>query len=67
MNEWQPIRTAPMDGTAVLLWPGVMTWTEEMGPSVGWFARGLVGWVCGSAWLKPTHWMPLPPAPEATP
>ena len=60
--EWQPIETAPMDGTDILL-----GFARHDRPPVvaGWF----------DCWAEydcqnivkgtPTHWMPLPPAPEA--
>lgn len=69
VGGWQPIETAPMDGTDILLW---------FGHSVGWISlckwyqkkkRGWC-WVCSydhkaHLW-EPTHWMPLPepPMPE---
>lgn len=73
---WQPIETAPKDGTPVLLW-----WRDER--DVEWwacgswrqFGDGSRGW-CGESfhaseeksWTRllgqhPTHWMPLPSPP----
>lgn len=76
-RQWQPIETAPKDGTTVLLW-----WRSEYGDIAYWacatwevFSDGSGGWVGESfhatepkTWMrligeKPTHWMPLPPQP----
>jgi hypothetical protein len=62
--EWQPIETAPKDGTDVLLWVPDGTYFSLMmtgsyeGEDMGWCdnARGSPG-------FDPTHWMPLPPPP----
>jgi hypothetical protein len=61
--EWQPIETAPKDGSFVLV-------TSEK-----WFGDcDVAGWHFGmwrisadpeSCPIYPTHWMPLPPPPEA--
>lgn len=55
---WQPIETAPKDGTSVLVYEGghqaVVFW---LGGSAGWSDGEHVK-------LSPTHWMPLPPEPE---
>ena len=79
--EWQPIETAPKDGTAVLLWG---LWAGEInGPDetprvdIGQFTDGRSDYagndwwqlLTGDAyacWMQPTHWMPLPPPPAAT-
>jgi len=63
---WQPIETAPKDGTDVLL-AGTGTYDVTVGsfykatkgPSVcdGWYYQD------GSSRIEPTHWMPLPPPP----
>ena len=56
--EWQPIETAPKDGTAILIREARCS-----GIAVQYFA----GWkyengsIC---YLEPTHWMPLPPPPK---
>lgn len=51
---WQPIETAPRDGTKVI------TFDPEWGMRMDWFDR----LDCVSGWLgEPTHWQPLPPPP----
>ena len=74
---WQPIETAPKDGTAVLLyglWAGeiagptshpttdIGAWSKHKGDFDGfeWCLSTGDAYAC---WMKPTHWMPLPPAP----
>lgn len=60
--EWQPIETAPKDGTPVMLWPGAPIWTDEVFPCVGWMTSvGL--WICARGYVSPTHWKPLPEPP----
>lgn len=61
---WRPIDSAPKDADVLLLYgdgegiqPGY--WDDD---DDHWFAvetRGLTG-----GWMKPTHWQPLPPAPD---
>jgi hypothetical protein len=58
---WQPIETAPNDGTSVLLflpdrWGGVVTIADY--DLDDWSDRG------GSELITATHWMPLPAPPE---
>lgn len=64
---WQPIDTAPQDGTYVLVVEGrsrsddsvmIASWGGSGPDSSGrmWFAEGI-------GWLSPTHWMPLPKPP----
>lgn len=61
--DWQPIETAPTDGTRIL---GSDGYTIE----VIFNARG-TGWFNQSAELSlwkvfpPTHWQPLPPPPSS--
>ena len=80
---WQPIETAPKDGTTVLGYNEqgheIMEWVEaatdcpdQPGNDEGWL--GIYAWP-GRSWGsdkfthegqgQPTHWMPLPAAPEA--
>jgi hypothetical protein len=60
MTQWHPISTAPRDGTRVILCnarTGVM-WVGE------WWKSGQC-WTMPFASGAPTHWMPLPPRPDA--
>ncbi len=64
--EWQPIATAPTDGTNVLLWWPF--WCAGR-PTIGWFGyKGIQQWVAPEALDgdgdPPTHWMPLPVTPR---
>jgi hypothetical protein len=62
-GEWQPIETAPRDGTRVLGW--CAEWsapnTIHLG-SRGWESA----YELGPFMYQPTHWMPLPSTPDAT-
>lgn len=78
--EWQPIETAPKDGTQIIGY-GIIRETayirdeehpvgywgkEDSGPMVRqtYFKAGL--WQTnGFGSMRPTHWMPLPNPPEA--
>ena len=63
MTKWQPIDTAPKDGTDVLVFEDPMMvgayWDTDPRDEGGQIWR-ILG-VC--EYLHPTHWMPLPPAP----
>ena len=66
MNEWQPIETAPKYN-CVLLWNGDFL-------TIGMFNRTLDAFVdlaehSGGVGFEdePTHWMPLPDPPKASP
>lgn len=65
---WQPIATAPKDGSDVDLWVGGERIPEARWERGRWSVWGLsqydcMGWVVVQG--KPTHWMPLPGPPEA--
>jgi len=66
---WKPISSAPKDGTPVLaFWTGATEAATVYGRSYGitMFKHG--EWVnvdnCDDAYSEPTHWMPLPAAPQ---
>jgi hypothetical protein len=61
MSAWQPISTAPKDGTEVLLTDG-RTYKRT-----GYWARRIKVWSMDAAvpLPMPTHWLSLPPSPEA--
>lgn len=72
MIKWQPIKTAPRNGTQILISDGDAVYAgfwreqwvffdESCTVEDGWIE--LNGWVDG---YGPTHWMPLPPAPSKT-
>jgi len=67
--SWQPIDTAPKDGTAILLWPyghfEFWNGAAEAEVVLGYCTED-EEWFNPEARLsfKPTHWMPLPEPPE---
>jgi hypothetical protein len=65
MTSWQPIETAPKDGTPVDLWYEGERLTnyswEQLSPDNGFFSPNRSG-VCGVR--NASHWMPIPEAPH---
>lgn len=65
MNEWQPIETAPKDGTWLLVWDDglwIAAWDAETSSGEPW------GWAEArenGVRLRPTYWMLLPDPPES--
>lgn len=68
MTEWQPIETAPRDGTGFLYfqrlpfgqhWVGSAIFYDDKFVHVQWSGQE-DEWVT----LAPTHWMPLPDPPK---
>ena len=57
MSEWQPIETAPKDESIILVYSTEDGWAVATWNDGNWWTDG--GWS-----HYPTHWMPLPPAPE---
>lgn len=56
--EWQPIETAPKDGTAILIYHQRADAQAVAAPVIGgWFVPR------GGPVKNPTHWMPLPEPP----
>lgn len=65
--DWQPIGTAPRDGTPILVSGGSVEWrmnyqrgTQATGDNGGWFSHSAQRFL---QW-DPLHWMPLPKSPE---
>jgi len=61
---WQPIETAPKDGTHLIVSNESVVWCN-----VKWVKRPRAGerwehFALGALRFNPTHWMPLPPAPD---
>lgn len=63
MTNWQPIETAPKDGTEILIWEGGK---DGNGVEASFWCDtwGWVDTVEGYLQYKPTHWMPLPGGPD---
>jgi len=79
MSEWQPIETAPKDGTVIMVWAKGYTWpevvlyekympedAEEIGEPGYWRnAEDLLAEVTDDISADEwTHWMPIPPPPS---
>lgn len=68
MNDWQPIETAPHDGTEILAYATAQFVVVKFRK----FSDGTACWEAGQMALGEsiiygralTHWMPLPPPPE---
>lgn len=79
LSEWQPIETAPKDGTKLLLFvvQEPDDYCRAVGLPEGWSAIevGEYSWHCSGhehGWEhptagSPTHWMPLPQPPHNHP
>ena len=70
MSEWQPIETAPRDGTPVLLHMRdgfvVGQWVRHRAHINCWAWMVLPWPECDFLFaVDPAHWMPLPEPPEA--
>ncbi len=64
MSEWQPIETAPRDGTEILTYRSVglmavATWLDPWDAGSDWTVTD------GAQLIGVTHWMPLPDPPTA--
>lgn len=67
--KWQDIDTAPKDGTEVLVWDRMVLracWDDpwDSGNS-SWHLGACLAFGDESTECNPTHWMPLPNAPES--
>ncbi len=71
--QWQPIETAPRDGTRILATDGVEVSTTHWEDCWACHAEIAHGPGDDGGWTiydhheewNPTHWMPLPPPPGA--
>lgn len=66
--DWKPIETAPQDGSVFLGYRDGKFREACRVPRDDcemWIFGGQSGSTEFSPQLKPTHWMPLPPAPRA--
>ncbi len=71
MTDWQPIETAPRDGTEIIAWgvmqgdygytPDEYTWTGVQWTCAGWSVTKPTGRYFRG--FTPTHWMHLPTPP----
>lgn len=68
MNEWQPIETAPRDGTQILSYA---VSGDHKFAVVAWCTRSKEWFLCDDDqkpdWIDITHWTPLPDAPLSPP
>jgi hypothetical protein len=67
MSEWQPIETAPKDGTRIILGADLNVDPELW---ASWWIGGDDRWANTPDWMwftSPTHWMPLPSPPKVQP
>lgn len=72
LGAWQPIGTAPRDGTMVLVndtTPGFTPWVAasylEGEEWSGWVYDDATAQDCNPLGPNPTHWLPVPPLPSA--
>ncbi len=72
-SEWQPIETAPKDGTSIMIYTDNCEYgfglVETISHSACAFYSKTKGYFISDAWndinyKSPTHWRPLPEAPE---
>ena len=66
MTKWQPIETAPKDGTGVIVF-----YYAKAGMAFAFWADGkwlevspALPSMMENEYCTPTHWMPLPESPE---
>ena len=69
MSEWQPMETAPRDGTAILgcVKEGITSikWMEwDFDGCDGWYLSIPGAYASNDEANNPTHWMPLPDSPK---
>jgi hypothetical protein len=55
---WQPIETAPKNGTFIWVYDPNSEWQCE-----AWWDDRFNGWQCPHEGVAPSHWRPIPAAP----
>jgi len=66
--QWQPIKTAPKDGRRFVVLKPQRYRSSDYKPDICYWEKKMDRLIFDN-WLEgpqPTHWMPLPPAPEET-
>lgn len=61
---WQPIETAPKDGTRFIAFSQDLTFCGDLPPFVSFCAWHPDAGFCTDELREPTHWVPLPDAPK---
>lgn len=62
--NWQPIETAPKDGTRILVYRKLERGYEHRRVGVDLFVND--NWRKSRLFMPPTHWMPLPKPPQSS-
>ena len=62
--KWQPIETAPKDGTEVLVVRVSEEYDTPWANVCSYFAGRWMVNAQGDQEMQPTHWMPIPEPPE---
>lgn len=70
LTEWRDIATAPKDGTEIVAWDRsdriICHWHKSPSCAGGWVTHWetVSGYDVGWNTVHPTHWLPLPSAPN---
>lgn len=70
LTEWRDIATAPRDGTEIVAWNRsdriICHWHKSPSCAGGWVTHWetVSGYDVGWNTVHPTHWLPLPSAPN---
>lgn len=68
MADWQPIETAPRDGTEfIACWQPEGYDYQLVNADTYWWGRGECFISHEAGRIEPTHWMPLPAPPKVQP
>ena len=71
MSEWQPIETAPKDGSSIIVCDSKIGFVCEACWWDSWYSnKNNTGWMIANCdeeyghYIDATHWMPLPAPPK---